>query len=36
MFLSENGLFSNIKLCNLDAGLKVNIYISVIIGLNWV
>ena len=36
MFLSENGLFSDIKLCNLDAGLGVNIYAGVIMGLNWV
>jgi hypothetical protein len=36
MFLNENGLFSNIKLCNLDAGLGVNIYTSIIIGLNLV
>ena len=34
MFLSKNGLFSNIKLCDLDAGLGVNVYASVIIDLN--
>ena len=34
MFSSENGLFSDIKLYNLNAGLGVNIYNSVIIGLN--
>jgi hypothetical protein len=36
MFLSENGLFSNIKLYDLDASLKANIYTSIIIGLNLV
>ena len=36
MFLSENGLFSNIKPCDLDAGLGANIHTSIIIGLNWV
>jgi hypothetical protein len=36
MFLSENGLFSDIKLYNLDAGLEANIYTSIIIGLNLV
>jgi hypothetical protein len=35
MFLNKNGLFSNIKLYNLD-GLKVNIHTSVIIGLNYI
>jgi hypothetical protein len=36
MFLSENGLFSDIKLCDLDAGLGVNVHASIIIGLNLV
>jgi hypothetical protein len=36
MFLSENGLFSNIKLYNLDAGLGANVHTSIIIGLNLV
>ena len=34
MFLNKNGLFSDIKLYDLDAGLGVNIYVSVIMGLN--
>ena len=34
MFLSKNGLFSDIKPCDLDASLKVNVYTSVIMGLN--
>ena len=34
MFLSENGLFSDIKPYNLDTGMGVNVYTSVIIGLN--
>jgi hypothetical protein len=36
MFLSENGLFSNIKPYNLDVGLGANIHASIIIGLNLV
>ena len=36
MFLSKNGLFSDIKPCNSDAGLRANIYTNVIMGLNWV
>jgi hypothetical protein len=36
MFLSENGLFNNIKLYDLDAGLEANIHASIIIGLNLV
>jgi hypothetical protein len=36
MFSSENGLFSDIKPCDLDAGLGANIYASIIIGLNLV
>ena len=36
MFLSENGLFSDIKPYNLDTGMGANICAGVIMGLNWV
>jgi hypothetical protein len=36
MFLSENGLFSNVKPYNSDTSLGVNIHASIIIGLNLV
>jgi hypothetical protein len=36
MFLSKNSLFSDIKSCNLDAGLGANVYTNIIIGLNLV
>jgi hypothetical protein len=36
MFLSENGLFNNIKLYNSNTGLGVNIHAGIIINLNLV